>query len=121
MRVVGSAGGIAEDAIASLMFGDRRIIFPDDGDDSHCWFAVRVYMRCRLMRAPESGCERWGSLLHDLWDANAGWKPHRMVSRLLLREAGLDGVCDDCESIVNELGLVLTGEAQFLTPWPSCP
>ena len=115
VRVVGSAGGFAEEAIASVMFGDRGIVFPS-ADGAHCWFAVRVYMRCRLMRAPESGCERWGSLLHDLWDANAGWKPHRMVSRLLLREAGLDGFCDDCQSIVNELAVVLTGETQFFIP-----
>ena len=108
VRVVASTGGPDEEAIASALFGDRRIVFPG-ADGKHCWFAVRVYMRSRLMRAPESGCERWGSLLHDLWDANAGWKPHRMVSRLLMREAGMDGIADDCEAVVNELALVLTG------------
>ena len=63
-------------------------------------------MRSRMMRAPESGCERWGSLLHDLWDANAGWRPHRMVSRLFLREAGLDG-CGSDEAVVREIALAL--------------
>ena len=108
MRVVASAGGADEEAIASALFADRRLVFPDAGG-KHCWFAARVYMRSRMMRAPESGCERWGSLMHNLWDANAGWKPHRIVSRLLMREAGLDGAGDDNEATVNELALVLTG------------
>ena len=56
-----------------------------------------------MMRSPEASCERWGSLIHMLWDGISGWQPHRVVSRLLIREAGL--YCD--EAVVREIALCL--------------
>ena len=41
--------------------------------------------------------------MHMLWDGISGWKPHRVVSRLLIREAGL--YCD--EAVVREIALFL--------------
>ena len=61
------------------------------------------------LKAPESGCERWGSLLHSLWDSVSGWGPDRMVSRLLIREAGFDGVSLEHDDIVHELAVALDG------------
>ena len=47
-----------------------------------------------------------GSLMHSLWDGVAGWSPHRIVSRLFIREAGLRGVPEDV-AVVREIALAL--------------
>ena len=59
---------------------------------------------------PESGCERWGSLMHSLWDPVANPEPHRMVARLHVREAGYDG-CGR-EDIVHEVADALDSMGQ---------
>jgi hypothetical protein len=106
VRVVHIGEGTANEVgIASTMMTDRRMVFPDK-HGRHCWHAVRVYLRTRMQRAPESGVERWGSLLHDLWDVKAGWHPARMVSRLHIREAGVQGSATD-ENLVHEIALFL--------------
>ena len=74
-----------ESRLASSLLKDKRFVLPDE-HGAHCWHAVRVYMRSRL-KAPESVCERWGSLMHSLWDSVAGWQPHRIVSRLFMRQS----------------------------------
>ena len=74
-----------ESRSTSSLLKDKRFVLPDK-HGAHCWHAVRVYMRSRL-KAPESVCERWGSLMHSLWDSVAGWQPHRMVSRLCIRQS----------------------------------
>ena len=53
-------------------------------------------------------CERWGSLIHSLWDDVAGLGPSRMVTRLLLKESGLlcQGAPQD-EAFVREIARVL--------------
>lgn len=101
VRVVGADFVLVQSAIAASLLSDRFFSFPQDG--THCWHAVRVFLRSWMMRGPESSCERWGSLMHMLWDGIAGWSPHRVVSRLLIREAGL--VCD--EAVVHEIALAL--------------
>eukprot|EP00974_Lingulodinium_polyedra_P101703 9850455-Lingulodinium_polyedra.AAC.1 len=58
------------------------------------------------MRGPESACERWGSLMHSLWDDVAGWSPHRIVSRLFVRESGPRGAPKDAP-VVREIALAL--------------
>ena len=76
--------------------------------------------RARLMRGPEAACERWGSLLHALWDSVAGWQPHRIVSRLFIREAGL--ACEGRESdeaVVHEIASSLVS-VHGLNPF-TCP
>lgn len=111
VRVSRSPGDAAEEQIAATLLSDPTFAAPapDDQSMGHCWHALRVYMRSRMMKAPESGCERWGSLLHSLWDSVSGWGPDRMVSRLLIREAGFDGVSPDHEDIVHELAVALDG------------
>ncbi len=105
VEVLACRGDVDEEAIAAALFTDQSFVIPDSSG-IHCWHAVRTYMRARLQRAPESECERWGSLLHDLWDEVSGWEPHRMVSRLLIREAGLDG-SPQREDVVSELAEAL--------------
>ena len=83
VRVVGEAREFDEKRLAASLHEDKSFVFPD-ASGSHCWHAVRLYLRCRA-RAPESACERWGSLLHDIWDDVAGWQAHRVVFRLFLR------------------------------------
>ena len=47
-----------------------------------------------------------GSLMRSLWDGVAGWSPHRIVSRLFVREAGLRGAPQDV-AVVREIALAL--------------
>ena len=109
VRVVSPVlGDSTEEQIAATLLSDPTFAAPAP-DEGHCWHVLRVYMRSRMMKAPESGCERWGSLLHSLWDSVSGWGPDRMVSRLLIREAGFDGVSLEHEDIVHELALALDG------------
>lgn len=116
VRVQNYQDSVDEQALASAFISDRSLVFPDSGG-RHCWHAVRIYLRCRLVRGPESSCERWGSLLHDLWDSISGWQPHRMVSRLLLREAGLSGGSDS-EALVQEIAQALMS-VQKKNPFPA--
>lgn len=102
VRVVGTRGSPIEERVAASILSETAFAFPDSSG-SHCWHVLRVYLRSRMARAPESGCERWGSFLHSLWDPVAGWEPHRMVSRLLIKEAGLG------EDVVHEIAEALTG------------
>ena len=37
--------------------------------------------RLRLLRAMESCCQRWGSIIHQLWDGNTVWHPSRIAGR----------------------------------------
>ena len=105
VRVHATMGAPVEEQIARALLTDPAFAAPDS-TGGHCWHAIRVYMRASLLRAPESGCERWGSLLHALWDPVASPEPHRMVSRLLIREAGYDGT-GSREDIVHELAAAL--------------
>ncbi len=59
-----------------------------DALGAHCWHAVRVVHRLRLMRAMDASVERLGSLLHALFQEKRTG-PHRYVARLFLRDAGL--------------------------------
>lgn len=80
--------GLGLDAV---QFAPNRAVDAGTSAVASCSHVVHVYMRSRMMRAPESGCERWGSLMQSLWDPVSGWSPHRIESRLLIREAGFDG------------------------------
>ena len=75
----------------------------------HCWHAVRIHHRCRHLRGIETVCEKWGSLLHTLYNDVAGLGPARMAVRLFLRESGLrcQGSQTD-EHFVAELARVIT-------------
>ena len=100
-----------EEQIAAALLSDFDFVKPSRSKEGnrHCWHALRVYMRTRMMRAPESGCERWGSLMHALCHPVAGWNPHRIVSRLLIREAIFDGCNREHEDSVHELAAALDG------------
>ena len=55
----------------------------------HCWHACDLHHVCRFLHPRESACERWGSLIHGLYESDQNYPPWRMASRLFLREAGL--------------------------------
>ncbi len=73
-----------------------------------CWHAVRLHHRCRCFGSVESCCERYGSLLHSLFDAGQHLSPGQLVARLHLREGQLCclGSSRD-EQIVQEIATVL--------------
>ena len=80
-------------------------------EGQHCWHVCRLHHRSRMLRGPESACERWGSLLHMLWDKVGGWGPHRMAARLFIREGGLEGSCSlHEEAVVQEMTNFLVHE-----------
>ena len=72
-------------------------------DGAHCYHAVRLVHRVRLLRAVDSCCERWGSMIHQLWDGNNMWHPMRIAGRLLLRDAGLAEHTPAAEGVVAEV------------------
>ena len=55
----------------------------------HCWHACDLHHLCRFLHPRESACERWGSLIHRLYESDQNYPPWRMAARLFLREAGL--------------------------------
>lgn len=118
VRVLRPQGSADEEQIAATLLSDAAFVLPE-ASGNHCWHVVRVYMRVRMMRAPESCCERWGSFLHSLWDPVAGWEPHRMVSRLLIKEAGFDGIAR--EDVVVEIAQALLGWMGKTTRSKGCP
>ena len=105
VRVTALEREVDESRLASSLVSDKSLVFPD-GSGDHCWHAVRVYLRARL-KAPESVCERWGSLMHMLWDSVGGWQPHRIVSRLFMRESQFLNQPAVEKSIVEEIAAKL--------------
>ena len=81
--------------------------------DQQCWHACRLLHRCRLLRAPEAACERFGSFLHMLWSPVQGHDSWRMAARLFIREAGLSGSGSAGEEVVvNAIALSLHDDAR---------
>ena len=125
----GGVGSLASAAAPQCLLGqvvrvvDAEVIFYDDAleaslssctkftaanaDGSHCYHAVRLVHRVRLLRAVESCCERWGSIIHQLWDGNVVWHPSRIAGRLLMREAGLAKSSPTTEAVVSEVARFL--------------
>ena len=101
VRVIALTQELQESGLASSLHSDKSLVFPDT-QGRHCWHAVRVYLRSRL-RSPESVCERWGSLMHMLWDSVCGWGPHRVVSRLFIRESEFIAAPSSRNVIVKEV------------------
>ena len=86
-----------------------RFTKPDAHGD-HCWHAVRVVHRLRLMRARDASVERLGSHLHAIFQGNRG-QPHRDVARLFIREAGLGGEQTSAQdNIVHEMSRFMLTE-----------
>ena len=71
VRVLGGHIQISTEALLSSLEMDpwfTRL----DAHGAHCWHVVNVVHRVRLMRARDATVERWGSLLHQLPEANLG-------------------------------------------------
>jgi hypothetical protein len=92
--------------VEASLVADRRFSAPGKGGD-HCYHACRLVHRVRLMRAMESCCERWGSVVHQLWDGNSPWRPNRIAGRLQLREAGFAEDTAEREAVVAEIAAFL--------------
>ena len=58
VRVVAVERALDESALAASLLTNKFFTLPREG--THCWHAVRVFLRARMMRGPESACERWG-------------------------------------------------------------
>ena len=76
--------------------------------DWHCWNAAFLAHMCRLQLPSEAPCERWGSLLHNLYDPVQGIPPERVACRLFLKEAGLQFIGSERdESFVEAIAQIL--------------
>ena len=120
VRLEEREGEVDASALGASLDTVQDFNLPDDRG-VHCWHSVRMHHRCRLLRANESPCERWGSLVHMLWDSYAGWQPHRVVARLFIREAGFACRGDELsEGVVREIARSLSDEgARPFTKQPS--
>ena len=77
-------------------------------DGRHCYYPGRVHHRSRTLHGRDAGVERWGSWLHSLYNDVADHGPTRLVTRLLIREAGLSGSgSNDEELFIHELAVAL--------------
>ena len=109
VRVVGATTIVDEDVLLATLESDPTFTRPDAQGD-HSWHAVKTAHRTRLMRGRDATCERWGCLLHKLFDANPT-RPHRYVARLFVREAGLGGEASERQSaILDEITRFLLEE-----------
>ena len=97
----------SREALAAALDLDPSFNRPGPALD-HCWHIVRVHHRTRQMRGVEACSERWGSLMHMLWDDVAASGPDRIATRLLLRESGLACVgAPQDESFLRSLAVIL--------------
>ena len=74
-----------------------------DEAGEHCYHAVRICLCAALLHGKENFCERAGSIIHQLWDAGAGWHAGRICARLQMRLAGLGENSPFREAVVHEI------------------
>ena len=68
------------------------------------WHAVRLHHRCRVLRGPESSCERLGSIAHQQWDSQQNLAPASLMARVHLMSAGVKCLGTQRDSlIVNQV------------------
>ena len=79
----------------------------------HCYHAARLVHRVRLLRAMESCCERWGSIIHQLWDGSVAWHPSRIAARSLMREGGLAENTPTTEAAVEAIASHFADDLQM--------
>jgi len=60
-----------------------------DAAGFHCYVACDLHHMSRFLHPSEAACERWGSLMHQLFDDEQNMPPWRTADRLFLRESGL--------------------------------
>lgn len=109
VRIVGTNVTLDEDAVLASLESDPCFTAPDS-EGLHCWHAVRLCHRVRMMRCRDATCERWGSLLHHLFDPNPT-RPHRYAARLFIREGNLGGPTNEAqEAILSEMTTFLHDE-----------
>jgi len=109
VRVVGADLELDFDALEASLTATPFFTAPAPNGD-HCWHAVRIVHRTRLLRAMESCCERWGSIVHQLWTGNVNWHPSRIAGRLQMRDAGLAAQGPLTEVVVSEISSWLAAE-----------
>ena len=88
---------------------------------SHCYIACDAHHLCRFIHPSEAACERWGSLLHQLFDEEQNLPPWRMAARLFLRESCLrfTGDPDDEEFLEVIVDFLESGDGRkrVANPW----
>ena len=94
---------------------DKSLNAPRGRGAWHCWNAAVLAHMCRLQLPSEAPCERWGSLLHNLYDPMQGIPPERSACRLFLKEAGLQFIGSERdESFVKAIAQILSDRSRHL-------
>ena len=106
--MVGEVTELDENALEASLVTNIRFTELHSRTREHCWHVVRLVHRMRLLRGQEACCERWGSLLHQLWDASSHWNAGTVAGRLQLREAGLAQNTRSTEAVVQHIVTHLT-------------
>ena len=88
VRVCGHRHEIDASAISAAIDTDPYFSRMDTYGQ-HCYHACDANHFCRFIHPPEAVCERWGSILHQLYDDEQNLPPWRLAARLFLRESGL--------------------------------
>lgn len=91
VQVVGVRREIDVGAVAASIDLGARFSQPAHGG-RHCWHVARILHRLRHVRGVEVACERWGSLLHSLWDDVAG--PLLMLQIIHMLSLGSIPACE---------------------------
>eukprot|EP00439_Symbiodinium_sp_Y106_P054581 s2898_g7.t1 len=84
------------------------------------WHAVRLHHRARVLRGPESSCERLGSIAHQQWDSQQNLAPASIMARVHLMSAGLKclGTERDCLIVNQVASLMLSAKRSALHARP---
>ena len=102
VRVVGAERFLDASALEASL-GVRREFTAPGPRGEHCYHAVRLVLRICLMHGKEAFCERAGSIVHQLWDAQSHWHAGRIGDRLQMRMIGLGEHSPLRESVVREI------------------
>ena len=102
VRVVGAERFLDASALEASLGARREFTAPGPRGE-HCYHAVRLVLRICLMHGKEAFCERAGSIVHQLWDAQCHWHAGRVGDRLQMRMIGLGEHSPLRESVVREI------------------
>ena len=81
VRIIALDTVVDPSLVAAAIDTDPLLNAPGGAGTIHCHHACDLHHFTRFLHPAESACERWGSLLHQLFDSEQTMPPHRMANR----------------------------------------